>query len=87
MAIAVGVSLLDLLERAPDFTAAHREDLFGLSDNGQTSLAATWLGWGRSCPLLLTALDRDELLGAVHAGIPGVGGHLAHSLTDAPDFR
>lgn len=86
VATAVGLYLPDLLEHAPDFTAAHREDLFGLSDNGRPSLAATWLRWGRFCPLLLAALDRDELLGAVHAGAPGAGGHLAHALTDAPDF-
>jgi hypothetical protein len=43
VATADGVYLLDLLEHAPDFTAVHREDLFGLSDNGRPSLAATWL--------------------------------------------
>jgi len=63
VAAVIGAHLPVLHRRATAFTAAHPE-LYAL-DPHRPSPASVWLARGRTDPLLLAALHRDQLLAAV----------------------
>ncbi|MFF9458629.1 hypothetical protein [Streptomyces flaveolus] len=77
---AIGVQLPVLHRRATAFTAAHPE-LYALIPQ-RPSPAAEWLRRpGRPDPLLLAALDRNQLLAALRENWPrGIAVHVGHAL-------
>ncbi|MFB8401143.1 hypothetical protein [Streptomyces sp. NPDC055912] len=78
VATVIGAHLPLLHRRATAFTVAHPE-LYAL-DPQRPSPAAAWLDRGRSDPLLLTALDRGQLLAAVRANAYGAATRVAFAL-------